>query len=266
MSMPTDTPVVWVNGAFVAAPASTPAVTALDDAVLAGLGVFETLSIRHGVAFARRRHLQRLRSSAGIVGVALDTARVDNGIDAVLSRWGPRPGRLRVTATAGGAVIVSAGAVVLADAIATVVVAPWPRNERSPLAAAKSTAYADNTLAFNYARGHGATEALFLNTRGEVCEGSRTNIFAVSAGRLVTPPLSAGCLAGVTRALVLEYAGAVEASLDLSDVMTASEAFLTSSLRGAQPIASIDGITVGTDVRPHVERVSRVLADLNADA
>jgi branched-chain amino acid aminotransferase len=266
MSAPTDTPIVWVDGAFVAAPASTPAVTALDDAVQVGLGVFETISIRHGVAFARRRHLQRLRSSAGIVGVALDIARIDDGIDAVLSRWGPRPGRLRVTATAGGAVIISAGVVGPVDATATVVVAPWPRNERSPLAAAKSTAYADNLLAFGYAREHGATEALFLNTRGEVCEGSRTNIFAVCDGRLVTPPLSAGCLAGVTRALVLEYGGAVEATLDLSAVMTASEAFLTSSLRGAQPIISIDGLAVGAGAHPHGERVARILAALNADA
>jgi branched-chain amino acid aminotransferase len=192
--------------------------------------------------------------------------RIERGIDAVLSRWGTRAGRLRVTATAGSAAIVVASDVVPVDATATVVVAPWPRNERSPLAAAKTTACVDNVLAFEYARECGATEALFLNTRDEVCEGSRTNVFAVCDGQLVTPPLSAGCLAGVTRALILEFGGAVEATLRLPQIMAASEAFLSSALRGAQPVAAIDGIALGRGVRPHAERVARLLADLSADA
>jgi branched-chain amino acid aminotransferase len=266
MSAAPDTPIVWVNGAFVDAPETTPAVAALDDGVLVGLGVFETLSIRDNRAFARARHMQRLHRSAAIVGVEVDAALVARGVDAVLSRWGLRAGRLRITATAGGAVIVSADEVVAVAATATVVVAPWPRNERSPLAAAKSTAYADNMLAFAYARDRGATEALFLNTRREVCEGSRTNIFAVCDGRLVTPPQSAGCLPGVTRALILEYGGAVEAPLELPQLMTASEAFLTSALRGAQPIATIDGVALGHGPRPHAQRVARVLTGLSADA
>jgi len=262
-----DAPVVWVNGDFVATPATTPAVSALDDGLLVGRGVFETLSLRHqGVAFGRRRHLQRLLASARIVGITVDIVQIERGVDAVLSRWGPRPGRLRVTATAGGATIIVASGVVSVDETAAVVVAPWPRNERSPLAAAKTTAYVDNMLAFEYARERGATEALFLNTRDEVCEGSRTNVFAVCAGKLVTPPLSAGCLAGVTRALVLEYGGAVEATLRLPQLMAASEAFLTSAPRGAQSIATIDGIAIGGGARPHTARVARVLAELSADA
>src|SRR5688500_7927729 len=239
MNAPSAAPVVWVNGAFITTPETAPAVAALDDGVLVGRGVFETLSIRHRVAFARRRHLQRLQVSAGIVGIAVDIAHIERGIDAVLSRWAARTGRLRITVTAGGATIVVASDVVPIDATATVVVAPWPRNERSPLAAAKTTACIDNVLAFEYARERGATEALFLNTRDEVCEGSRTNVFAVCDGQLVTPPLSAGCLAGVTRALIVEYGGAVEATLRLSQIMSASEAFLSSALRGAQPIAAI---------------------------
>jgi branched-chain amino acid aminotransferase len=200
------------------------------------------------------------------MGIAVDASLVERGIDAVLERWGARAGRLRITATAGGAVIVAAGDVVANPATATVVVAPWPRNERSPLTGAKTTAYADNMLAFAYARDRGATEALFLNTRNEVCEGSRTNIFAVCGGRLVTPPQSSGCLAGVTRALILEYGDAVEDRLDLSQLLTASEAFLTSALRGAQPITTIDGVSLGTGSRPHAQRVARVLSGLSADA
>ena len=264
--MPARGPVVWVNGSFVDAPATTPAVAALDEGVLAGRGVFETVRIRQGIAFARRRHIERLHISARIIGIAIDTNVIDAGIDAVLSRWGPHAGRLRVTATGGGAVIVSADVAPSVDATANVVVAPWPRNEHSPLVAAKTTAYLDNLLAFDFARAHGATDALFLNTRGEVCEGSRTNIFAVCGGRLVTPPLSAGCLAGVTRALVLEYGGAVETTIDLAMLAKASEAFLTSTLRGAQPIAAIDGTKLGDAVRPHSSRIAQILAELSADA
>jgi branched-chain amino acid aminotransferase len=266
VNAPAAPPIVWVNGSFVADPATTPAVTALDDGVLVGRGVFETIAIRHGVAFARRRHIERLHTSAAIVGVTLDAALVDTGIDAALSRWGPRDGRLRVTATAGGALIVTADVPREIAPTATLVIAPWPRNERSPLVAAKSTAYADNALAFAYAQAHGATDALFVNTRGEVCEGSRTNVFAVCEGRLVTPPLSAGCLAGVTRALVLDYGAADEATFDTAELMAASEVFITSALRGAQPITAVEGIAIGDAARPHARRVARILAELNADA
>ena len=266
MSVPAATPVVWVNGSFVAEPATTPAVGALDDGLLVGLGVFETVAIRHGVAFARDRHVARLHASAGIVGVPLDAGLIETGIDTVLARWGSHDGRLRVTATAGGALIVTADVVLPMDPTATVVVAPWPRNERSPLVAAKTTAYADNVLAFNYAQARGATDALFLNTRGEVCEGSRTNVFAVCEGQLVTPPLSAGCLAGVTRALILEHGAAVETTLGLPELMTASEAFLTSALRGAQSITALDGTAIGDATRPHARRVARLLEELSADA
>ena len=266
MSAPPAPPIVWVNGSFIAEPATTPAITALDNGVLVGLGVFETVAIRGGVAFARRRHVERLRASAAIVGVTLDSALIESAIDAVLSRWGRRDGRMRITATAGGALIVSADVARSVAPVGTLVVAPWPRNERSPLVAAKTTAYADNVLAFDYAQTRGATDALFLNSRGEVCEGSRTNIFAACEGRLVTPPLSSGCLAGVTRALVLEYGAARETTLGLAELMGASEVFVTSALRGAQPITAIDGVTIGDATRPHAQRVARVLAALNADA
>ena len=258
--------VVWVDGVFVASPGSAPAIKALDDGVLVGRGVFETLRIDDGRAFFRHRHLARLCASAVIVGVTVDTALVEAGVDAVLARWRSKHGRLRVTVTAGGTTIVSAGAAPEVAAVATVVSVPWPRNERSPLTAAKATGALDNVLAFEHAQSMGATEALFVNTLGEICEGSRTNVFAVCDGRLVTPPLSAGCLAGVTRALVLEYGDAVEATFAMDDLRRASEMFLTSSLRGAQPVATIDGAPIGTGEHPQGERIARLLRALSADA
>jgi branched-chain amino acid aminotransferase len=257
---------VWVDGGFVAAPRTTPAVAPLDDAVLVGAGVFETIAIRDGRPRHRRRHLDRLESSAVIVGIGIDRHTVDEGIDEVIERWDADEGRLRVTVTGSGTVIVAASPRPPVDGVAAMVTAPWPRNERSPLAGAKTTAYLDNALAFAHASKHGANEALFLNTRGEVCEGSRSNVFAVCAGRLVTPPRSSGCLAGVTRALVLELGDAVEATMSPADLLDASEAFLTSSLRGAQPIATIDGVPVGDGTWPRATRVARMLDALTADA
>jgi branched-chain amino acid aminotransferase len=97
-------------------------------------------------------------------------------------------------------------------------------------------------IAYAYAEARGGDEALFANTQDNLCEGTGTNVFVVIDDRLVTPPLSAGCLAGVTRELLLE----IDPSIDKVDVpMTVfaavEEAFLTSSTRDVQPIASIDG-------------------------
>ena len=87
----------------------------------------------------------------------------------------------------------------------------------------------------------GADEAVFLNLAGDLCEGTGTNVFVGIEGRLLTPPLSSGCLAGVTRALVLEIADAVEEPVPAERLGEVTEAFLTSTTRGAQPIRTVDG-------------------------
>jgi branched-chain amino acid aminotransferase len=145
-----------------------------------------------------------------------------------------------------------------------VVVAPWPRNERGALAGIKSTSYAENVIALEYAHDHGAAEAIFLNTVGDLCEGTGTNIFVGSAGRLSTPPLTSGCLAGITRELVLEIADVVEEDLTLDALERADEAFLTSSTRDVHPIASVDGIALPQCPGPLTAAAAAAFADLAA--
>jgi branched-chain amino acid aminotransferase len=130
----------------------------------------------------------------------------------------------------------------------------------------KTTSYADNVMALAWAHERGASEAILLNTRGELCEGTGSNVFVVIEGQVLTPPLSSGCLAGITRQLVLEWTAAQEADLDATALRQASEAFLTSSTRDVQPIIAVDGIELPAGpVTGMVQRVftERSEADLD---
>ena len=160
----------------------------------------------------------------------------------------PDRARIRITVTAGesalgfqrtaaalATIIQLAG---LHDAAPTcdVIIFPWPRNERGALAGVKTTSYAENVFALSYAQQQGGAEAIFGNLAGNLCEGSGTNVFVVAGGWPVTSPRAAGCLAGVTRGLVIEWAGAVEENLPLTALAEAREAFLTRTSRDVQPI------------------------------
>ena len=164
--------------------------------------------------------------------------------------------RLRLTVTAGrgplgsgrgeagSSVLIGVeplGAQVNPHAPARVAIVAWRRNEHGATAGLKTTSYAENVVALAWARRRGADEAIFANTAGRLCEGTGSNVFVVVDGQVLTPPLASGCLAGITRELVLTCTGAVETDLPLAALAEASEAFLTSTMRDVQPIASVDG-------------------------
>jgi branched-chain amino acid aminotransferase len=244
---------VWVDGSLVDEAAAT--VSAFDHGLLTGDGVFETLKVYRGAPFAVRRHLERLGHSADGMGLSLPSPAVLRAaMKAVIDSGGLVDGRLRITVTGGPAplgsdrgqvgptVIVAGGLLPAWPETTDVVVVPWPRNEHSPLAGLKTTSYGENVIALARATAAGAGEAIFGNLAGNLCEGTGSNVFCVVDGRLVTPPLSSGCLAGVTRGLILEQvADAVEADLPLAALATADEAFLTSTTREVQPIRAVDG-------------------------
>ena len=187
-----------------------------------------------GVPFAVRRHLDRLRRSAvglGLARAATTTTSCGPRSTTVLASHADLPlARVRITVTGGAAplgsergeagptVIVAAGPLAEAAPSTAVCTVPWPRNERGAMAGIKTTSYAENVVALAYARDRGCTEAIFANTTGLLCEGTGSNVFVVVDGRLLTPPLSSGCLAGVTRALVLEVTDAVEEDIPMADV------------------------------------------------
>lgn len=117
---------------------------------------------------------------------------------------------------------------------------PWVRNERSAIAGVKTTSYAENVIALLRAHELGASEAILANTRGELCEGTGTNIFVIIDGQVFTPPLTSGCLAGVTRELILEWFDVTEQELDLSVLPGADEVFISSSTRDVHPVVRVD--------------------------
>jgi branched-chain amino acid aminotransferase len=243
----------WLNGSLVEAGA--PGVALDDHGLTTGDGCFETLKVLDGTPFALTRHLVRLRRSCEGLGIAApDDTVVRDACEALLGAAGPGVGRMRITVTAGRAPLGS-GRGDVAPTLAVLVgppaswppttavaVCPWVRNERSAVAGLKTTSYAENVVALAWANDRGCTEALLANTRGELCEGTGTNVFVVLGDeRLVTPPLSSGCLAGVTRELLVEAMDVAEESVPLAALADAQEVFLTSSTRDVHPVHAVDG-------------------------
>ncbi|MFY1676113.1 MULTISPECIES: aminotransferase class IV [unclassified Streptomyces] len=242
---------LWLDGALRDPQAAR--VSALDHGLTVGDGVFETVKSVDGRPFALTRHLDRLTRSARGLGLPEpDTDEVRRACAAVLAA-NPMPlGRLRITYTGGlgplgsdrgedgPTLVVALGETVRRPDATAVITVPWTRNERGALTGLKTTSYAENVVALARARELGASEALFGNTLGRLCEGTGSNVFVVLGGAVHTPPLASGCLAGVTRALTVEWTGATETDLPLEVLREADEIFLTSTLRDVQAVRRAD--------------------------
>jgi branched-chain amino acid aminotransferase len=243
---------VWIDGELVAA--SEAALSVFDRGFTVGHGVFETMKAVDGTPFALTRHLARLRDSVGALDLDVRWSDDDlrSAIAGVLDAT-PRPlARVRITVSGGVAplgpdpgdatptVVVAAGELEPAAPEALTCTAPWPRNERGAVAGVKTTSGAESVRGMAYARARGCTEALFGTTTGLLCEGTSSNVFVVHDGIVRTPSLAAGCLAGVTRALVLEVIDADESPIPMTELADADEVFLTSTTRDVQPVARID--------------------------
>ena len=241
----------WLNGDLMADP-TRGAVAVTDHGFTVGDGVFEAVKTMGGRPFALTRHLARLERSASGLGLpAPDLDAVRRGVEAVLED--DALGRLRITYSAGPhpmgsgrgggppTLVVAYSAIEVAPTSTSVVTVPWTRNEHGATAGLKTTSYAENVIALAHAVEHGGSEAVFANTAGHLCEGTGTNVFYVLDGELRTPSLAAGCLAGVTRALVIAWCGAREVDEPLAHIRAqASEAFLASTTRDVQAIARWD--------------------------
>jgi len=270
---PVGDPVVWLAGGF--CDPDEARVSVFDHGFTLGDGLFETLLVRRGVPVALEPHLVRLVASASVLGIdpGVDPEALVGACADVAARWdevgGGEPGRLRITLTSGtgpagptrgpgpGTLVVTCGpAPTVAESVAVRTV-PWRVNERAATVGMKTTSYLDHVAILGAVRAAGADEALLANTEDDLCEATAANVFVVVDDELLTPPLTSGCLPGVTRALVLASGcGAAEADLDYDVLGEATEVFLTSSLRGVQPVHDVDGRHLGVVPGPHTARAA----------
>jgi branched-chain amino acid aminotransferase len=226
-----------------------------------GWGLFTTMRIFQGVAFAYERHWRRLEKDAGRIRLpfAFDAAQVRRNFGELLAANHVVEGTARIYMIQNRVgfwrsdepmpevdlIMCTAGLPAHSDQ-ARLSVAEHGRHAASPLAGVKTTAWLNNVWHLAEAQKAGWTEVILLNERGEVAECTSANIFCVKDGAVLTPPLSSGCLEGVTRAVLLEIAPRagvpmIEKTLTLDDLYGADEVFITSTNRTLLGVSEISG-------------------------
>lgn len=240
-----------------------------DRGLLLGDGVFDTALVLRGTIVWRAAHLTRLATACQTLGFTLDVAAVDRAIAAVVTdntdgslritvTHGPGPRGLAPPPTPKPKILVSF-APLRTKVFFTPLslhVAAIRRNETSPTSRLKSLNYLDAIFASREAVIHGFDDAVFLNTKEHVACATVGNIVVLDGGRLITPPLADGVLAGTARAALLGLAAIVglepiERSLTLEDLAQADAVFVSNSLKLLSPVSRIGAIEkpVPTDLR-----------------
>ena len=248
-----NTTKVWLNDELVDAQKAT--VSVFDHGFTVGDGAFETLKVVNTQPVALTRHIKRLVHSLNTIGIEFDKEDLlKKAINEVISanKSLGEVMRMRITYTSGVGplgsdrtkdnftLVVAVSPESIWPDTALVITVSDPRNDKSILAGSKTTSYAQNAALLSVAKKQGAHEAIMPNTKGELCEGTGSNIFVVKDGQVMTPPLSGGCLGGITRALVIKWFDVKEVDLPMSVLKDVDESFLTSSTRDIQPISKID--------------------------
>jgi branched-chain amino acid aminotransferase len=219
--------------------------------------------------FRLNRHIARLEKSSKAIGLNLPDVDFEKAVYDTIKANGLTDARIRLTVSLGEGeatpdpstcasptVFITASSYVpVSDAAYQkgyrAVVPAIRRNSTSPLSQVKSANYLDMILARGQAKDAGADEALLLNEKGYVAEGGTSNVFIVSAGKLITPSADSGILPGVTLAVVLELAlslgiGADIRPVELTELYEADEAFLTNSVVEIMPLVEVDGKGIGS--------------------
>ena len=248
----------WMDGHLL--PVGEMSVPVVDRTLIYGLGAFETVRLFGGRAYLLERHLDRLHRSLEALDLPVPAAVacIADGLGALSEADGAPDALARVTVTAGSA---SGGGadmrvfIALRDVPARtqgpviVGVADFAHDTRSPLVGVKSTSYLVHYLLRERAEAGGRTDDLMVDGQGRVTEATVANAFVVAGGRLITPPLSEGILAGVTRARVLELAHELgqevaEETLGRAALGAVDEVFLTGAGKCLLSVDVIDGRTL----------------------
>lgn len=221
-----------------------------DRGLLLGDGLFETLLAVDGHLPRLAAHLDRMAAGCEALNLPFDRDEAERVAREAVPEEGRFAVRLTLTAGSGGrgldrpaapAPILFAKAAPSAPvtAPATVIVATARRNEGSPASRLKTLSYLDNVLARAEARAAGADEAVMLNNRGELACAAAANLFWIKAGRLYTPRLDCGVLAGVTRARLMALRAVEEVAVGVEALESAETIFLTNSLIGVREVSRL---------------------------
>lgn len=260
---------IFINGSYFSE--QNAKVSVFDHGLLYGDGIFEGIRAYHGRVFKLKEHIDRLFYSAKaillnipmtheeLVQAVVDTCRrnkIQDGYIRLVVTRGPGTLGLNPDRCKNPNVIIIADKIQLYpkemyDKGLTIITVPTVRNLHSAVnPAIKSLNYLNNILAKIEANNGGCEEAIMLNSQGFVAECTGDNVFIVQNGRLLTPPLSAGALYGITRGVVMDLArqeGLEVAEPDLTryDLFNAEECFLTGTGAELIPVVKIDGRVIG---------------------
>lgn len=245
---------IWLNGEL-KTPESAQ-VNAATAGLTLGWGVFTTIGVWGGRPFAVERHLARLRANAEVADIALafTDSQLQSALEEVLGLNGINEGYARLTLTrrgdgrwheaAGGdCSILTATRPDSPVQPLRLTLSPYRLEARRPLAGVKTTSYLTHQWAWREAVAQGFDEAILCSSSGALCECSRANLFWVEHGKLYTPALETGCLPGIARGLILEWASnmgieARQGFFSPQALVSADEVFITSAATGPRAVAS----------------------------
>ncbi|HOM61668.1 MAG TPA: aminotransferase class IV [Anaerohalosphaeraceae bacterium] len=254
---------VFLNGSLM--PASEAKIDIDDSSFLYGIGLFETMRAAGGRVFRLDDHLQRLMMSAQTLAIvcSYSTAMIRHGVEQVLQANGLSDARIRLTLTSGplrteeeprSTLLITATEFVpyskdYFEKGVRVVITDYRQNPKDPFVGHKTTCFGPRLAALRAAHEKLAAEALWFTTENRLAEGCLSNVFLVCGGRLLTPPLSTPVLGGIARKTVLELARQEkipfeERPLDINDLLSAEEVFLTNVIMTILPVIAVEGHTV----------------------
>jgi branched-chain amino acid aminotransferase len=230
-----------------------------DDGLYRGDGAFEVIRLYEGKPFALDDHVDRLGRSASAIELEFDRAALESEIAALLAELGNADGQLRLIVTRGGRRLAMTEPI--PPHSETVGVATVTYSPTIILNGVKSLSYAANMQATRLAKAQGADEAVLVQPDGIVLEPPTSSIFWVSPqGSLRTPALDNGVLESITRDRLVKALEVEEGAWPAADLRAAKEAFLASTTREVQAVATIDGTRLPETPGPRTREAEAAFA------
>lgn len=261
-------------------PAETSFLSAISAAALYGKGIFTTVAIYDGKPFLWEKHTKRLSANAEKVGVdfsAFSQVATENSLLDIIRKNNLTNGRARLTffdetasriwqadAKSKTSFLIQTADLRAVSENFRLTVSPFPANSKSPLAGVKSCNYLENILVLEDAKAMGFDEAVRLNERGEITSAATANIFWTKNGKIYTPSLETGCLAGTTGEFVCERFSVTKIKTELAELNEADEIFLTSVGIGIVQVSEFQNRKLESEPHKLIKEFTRSIAEMRA--